>query len=465
MNLPIYTYVDILHYFGAFFNSKVDFFYEKLYNSLKSEAETSIMKENQQLFEFIRKSPSAYHTVDTVKSLLISEGYTELSPMENWKDRPSGKYFTVKNGTSLIAFRTRKCNKGFMIVASHSDSPAFRLKLGEETVGAYTRISTEKYGGMIHYTWLDRPLSLAGRVVVKTDKGLKSCLVNLDKDIATIPSVAIHLNRGVNEGYKFNPATDLQALVGSAEAKGSIISEIARMADTAPENIVSHDLFLYNRDEGKVFGVKDEYILSPRLDDLECVFSSLMGFLSADESESVPVLAIFDNEEVGSETKQGAASTFLYDTLSAIAGDSYRSMLANSFMVSADNAHAKHPNHPELSDAENAPIMNGGIVIKWNANQKYTTDAVSDSVFKTVCERANVKTQTYYNRADMPGGSTLGSIANTKVSIPTVDIGLAELAMHSANETAGAYDVDAMISAITEFYSTTMLKKGTKVYI
>lgn len=421
------------------------------------------MNVNQELFEFIKKSPSAYHTVNTVGNMLRQAGYTELSPADNFAEKPSGKYFTVKNGTSIIAFRVREGAKGFMITASHSDSPAFRLKLGEDSVSAYTRIATEKYGGMIHYTWLDRPLSLAGRVVVKTERGLETHLVNIDKDIATIPSVAIHLNRGVNDGYKFNPATDLQALVGGSGAKGSVVSEIARILNAEPCNIVSHDLFLYNREEGRVFGVNDEFILSPRLDDLECVFASVKAFLLAEASESVPVLAIFDNEEVGSETKQGAASTFLADTLSAIAGDNYRSMLSNSFMISADNAHAKHPNHPELSDTENAPLMNGGIVIKWNANQKYTTDAVSDSVFKTLCERAGVKTQTYYNRADMPGGSTLGSIANTKVSIPTVDIGLPQLAMHSASETAGAFDLISMISVLKEFYSTTLAFNGNEI--
>ena len=350
-----------------------------------------------------------------------------------------------------------------MIAASHSDSPSFRLKISPETKGAYTRLSVERYGGMINYSWLDRPLSVAGRVVVRTERGIESRLVNIDRDVAVIPSVAIHMNRGVNDGYKFNPATDLLPLTATAEGEGKITSMLASLADASESDIISHDLFLYNRDEGRVIGSRDEFILAPRIDDLGCVFSSLKAFVSAEKSASIPVLAVFDNEEVGSETKQGAASTFLCDTLRRISGEELEKMLSNSFMISADNAHAKHPNHPELADAENAPVLNGGVVIKWNANQRYTTDGVSDAVFRTVAQRCGAKTQTYYNRADMLGGSTLGSISNTKVSIPTVDIGLPQLAMHSANETAGANDTKELIKILTEFYKTSIKKVGDSI--
>lgn len=423
------------------------------------------MNFNKELFEFIKKSPSAFHTVDTVKNELLEAGYTELFEENLWNVSDGGKYFVTRNGTSIIAFNYKASANGFMISAAHSDSPAFRLKITPETVGAYTRLEVEKYGGMIYSSWFDRALSLAGRVVVKTPDGLETRLFNIDRDFAVIPNVAIHMNRTVNEGYKFNPAVDLLPLVASAGEKGSVIEEIANSAKVMKDDIISHDVFLYNREEGKVFGSKDEYILAPRLDDLECVFASLKAFLSAKGSGAIPVLAVFDNEEVGSETKQGAASTFLYDTLNRISEntDSYRRMLANSFMVSMDNAHAKHPNHPELADTDNAPIMNEGIVVKWNANQKYTTDGVSDALFRTVCERCSAKVQNYYNRADIPGGSTLGSISNTKVSVPTVDIGLAQLAMHSATETAGAKDLEIMISAITEFFSTAIKREGNKL--
>lgn len=422
------------------------------------------MKTNQELFEFIKNSPSAFHTVDTVKRELVENGYTELYESEAWELSEGGKYFVTRNGTSLIAFVNRSSG-GFMISASHSDSPAFRLKINNEKSGAQTRLDVEKYGGMIYYSWLDRPLSLAGRVVVKNENGIEARLINLDRDIAVIPSVAIHFNRTVNDGYKFNPAVDLLPLVASGEKKGELISQVAKELSVKPEDILSHDLFLYNRDAGRTVGLDGEYILSPRLDDLECVFASLKAFLSAKATDSTPVLAIFDNEEVGSETKQGAASTFLYDTLSKIAGESYTVRLAKSMMVSADNAHARHPNHPELSDAENAPEMNGGIVIKWNANQRYTTDAVSAALFMRICERCSAKTQNFYNRADMLGGSTLGTIADTKVSVSTVDIGLAQLAMHSANETAGAYDLDNLVCAMTEFFSTAIKIDGQNVIL
>ena len=418
------------------------------------------------LFDFIKNSPSAYHAVDSVKKMLDAEGYTELYECDRWKLNVDGKYYVIRNGTSIIAFRTVRDARGFMITASHSDAPAFRVKTTAETLGAYTRLEVEKYGGMIYYTWLDRPLSVAGRVLVRTPDGMESMLVNIDEDLLTIPSLAIHLNRGVNDGAKFNPAKDLLPLYTMGGAKGDLMAGVAEKLGVAASDILSHDLFLYNRDEGKRIGKEGEFILCPRLDDLGCVYTSAVAFLNAESSRSVPVLAVFDNEEVGSETKQGAASTFLYDTLLKISGGDFALAVAleNSFMVSADNAHAKHPSSPEMSDPDNAPLLNGGVVIKYNASQRYATDGLSDAFFRSVCERAGAKVQSYCNRADLPGGSTLGSISNTKVSVPTVDIGLPQLAMHSANETAGAHDVDEMIKALTEFYSSYLLKKGTKVY-
>ena len=418
------------------------------------------------LFEFIKKSPSAYHAVNAVKEMLDSDGYTELYECDRWKLAVDGKYYVIRNGTSIIAFRTVKDARGFIITASHSDCPTFRVKTTAETVGAYTRLEVEKYGGMIYYSWLDRPLSVAGRVVVKAPDGIESRLVDLDSDLLTIPSLAIHLNRGVNDGAKFNPAKDLLPLYSAAGDKGAFLTSVADAVGVNKDDILSHDLFLYNREEGKRVGKDGEFVLCPRLDDLGCVYTSAVAFLEAKPSRSLPVLAVFDNEEVGSETKQGAASTFLHDVLTRISGGeaSLAVALENSFMVSADNAHAKHPASPEMSDPDNAPLLNGGVVIKYNASQRYATDGLSDALFRTVCQRATVPVQTYCNRADLPGGSTLGSISNTRVSVPTVDIGLPQLAMHSANETAGAKDVDYMISALTELYSSSLLKKGSKVY-
>ncbi len=418
------------------------------------------MNLTNRLFDFINDSPSAYHAVAAAVKMLDSAGYTELSESESFKLSDSGKYYIKKNGSTLIAFRYKENAHGFMICASHSDTPAFKVK-GDIKNGAYTKLDVEKYGGMIYYTWLDRPLSVAGRVCVKSDTGIECRLVNVDRDIAVIPSVAIHMQRGVNDGCKFNPAVDMLPLVSLEN--GGILELIANELSVKAEDIISHDLFLYNRDKAKLIG--EDYVLSPRLDDLACAYSSLEAFLTSNENETIPVFALFDNEEVGSETKQGAASAFFSDTFREIAGEGYRKMMASSFMVSADNAHAKHPNHPELTDANNFAVLGGGVVIKYNANQKYTTDAYSDAIFRRIAEKCGVRLQSFSNRADMAGGSTLGSIATTKLPIPTVDIGLPQLAMHSASETMSAKDVSDMTNVLREFYSVKLSKSKDKTYI
>lgn len=415
------------------------------------------------LFDFIDSSTDAYHTVESVVRRLSSAGFERIYEGENNELSEGGKYYVIRNGSSVIAFVNKTKANGFNIVASHSDSPAFRLKVSEKNDGAYTRLETEKYGGMILYSWFDRPLSLSGRVLVRTEKGIESVLVRFDRDVAVIPSLAIHLSRDVNSSFGPNPAVDLLPLFGNA---GSSVSDLLASAkELEGREILGHDLFLYNRAKALTFGASGEFVLAPRFDDLGCVFASLEGFLAASDSESIPVLAVFDNEEVGSETKQGAASTFLYDVLSRIAGDRYSSMLASSFMISADNAHAKHPAHPEMSDPSNAPLLNGGVVVKFNANQRYTTDGLSYAYLKLMAERAGIKLQTYCNRADLPGGSTLGSIADTKVSVRTVDIGLPQLAMHSAVETAGAADVAPMVDLLRTFYSSSFKEQGDEIVL
>ena len=419
------------------------------------------MKEVNHLFDYINSSPTAFHAVDTLAKMLTKEGYTELLECDGWQLATGGKYFVRRNGSSLIAFRTAESPKGFMIAAAHTDSPAFRVKLSGEKSGAYSRLDVEKYGGMIYYSWLDRPLSVAGRLVVKTESGVECRLVNIDRDLVSIPSLAIHLNRGVNDGLKLNPATDLLPLYSLGTA--SIADTLAVAAGVNAEDILSHDVFLYNREKGRTFGENDEFILSPRLDDLESVYAAARGFVTAKGADCIPVLAVFDNEEVGSETKQGAASTFLLDVLTRLGGESYTQLVASSMMLSIDNAHALHPNHPEMSDRENAPVLGGGIVVKFNANQRYATDAVSHGIFLEICGRAGVETQRYYNRADLPGGSTLGSISNTRVSVPTVDIGFPQLAMHSATETAAVSDLEPMIVATRAFFSTAICHRGDKI--
>lgn len=416
------------------------------------------------LFDFIENSPNAFHAVNTVKERLFADGYTEVFEGDEWALCEGGKYFVTRNGSSLIAFRYHNGANGFVITASHTDSPAFRVKISEESDGgAYLRLPVEKYGGIILYSWFDRPLSIAGRVMVREGDNIRARLLDIPRPLINIPSVAIHFNRTVNDKFSPNLAQDVVSLLSVGKDK-TLRELIAEELSVNVEDIIAHDLFLYVKERGVRFGINNELLMIPRLDDLACVYSSLEAFLAAKENGMIPVFAAFDNEEVGSDTKQGAASTFLADTLCAIVGlQAYRKALANSFMVSADNAHAKHPNHPELSDPDNAPTLNGGIVVKYNASQKYTTDAASAALFYEVCRKEGVKVQNYYTRADMPGGSTLGSIATTKVSVSTVDIGIPQLAMHSAVETAGVSDVCDMISALTRLYSTGIEIKNDKI--
>ena len=418
-------------------------------------------KNAQKLIAFIQKSPTAFQAIDIICGML--KGFTPLKESEKWQLTPGGKYYVTRNRSSIIAFTLpEQPFDAFQLVASHSDSPTFKIKENAETQvrGHYVQLDTERYGGMIMSSWFDRPLSVAGRVLVRDDKGLRTVLVNIDRDMAVIPNVAIHMNREVNNGYKYNAAVDTFPLWGTEDARGTFRARVAQAAGVAEDDILGADLYLYNRMQGCVWGAGQEFISAPRLDDIECAFCSVEAFLAAKPSRHANVCCVFDNEEVGSTTKQGADSSFLQDTLRRIMlalgrdEEAYYAALANSFMLSADNAHAMHPNHPEFSDPENHTFMNGGIVVKFNANQKYTTDGVSEAVFHQICQKAGVPVQHYANRSDMAGGGTLGNISGSHVSINTLDIGLAQLAMHSSYETAGVRDIDYMIDGMRAFYET-----------
>ena len=422
------------------------------------------MNSNQikELFKFIDSSPSCFHAIETVIKQLKENGFIELIEGRPWNIERGGKYYITRNLSSIIAFKIPKNQlKSFHIVASHSDSPCFKIKENSEMEvnNKYVKLNTEKYGGMICSTWFDRPLSIAGRVVVKDDSGVKTHLVNIDKDLVIIPNLAIHMNRSVNDGYQYNAQIDMLPLYGDNSAKNSLMKTISKEVGVNEEDILGTDLFLYNRMSGTRVGLNEEYISSARLDDLECAYTTLQSFLQSDAQDSLSVYCVFDNEEVGSGTKQGADSTFLYDTLRRInmlvgnSEEDYYRLIASSFMVSADNAHALHPNYSDKSDPTNKIYMNDGIVIKYNANQKYTTDAVSAAIFKSICDKVDVSYQVFTNRSDILGGSTLGNISNAHVSLNTIDIGLAQLAMHSTYETAGAKDVDYMIKAVEAFYN------------
>ena len=427
----------------------------------------------QELFDFIQQSPSCFHVIENVKKQLTEQGFEELCENKNWQIKEAGKYFVTRNLSSVIAFKVpTKDFKSFHIVASHSDSPTFKIKDHPEQMvkGKYVQLNTERYGGMIYSTWFDRPLSIAGRALVKTETGVATKLLNIDRDLLVIPNLAVHMDRTVNDGMKYNPQVNLLPLYGDAASKDTFNKLVAEACGTAEENIISTDLFLYNRTAPTVWGAHNEYMSCAKLDDLECAFSSLKAFLKGENSQSISVCAIFDNEEVGSSTKQGANSTFMYDILHRInenlgrTEEQYHTAVASSFMLSADNAHALHPNHPAISDPTNPVYLNEGIVIKHNANQKYTTDAVSSAIFQKMCEEKNVPYQHFVNRSDVAGGSTLGNIANTHVSLNTVDIGMAQLAMHSSYETAGVLDLDYMIAGMEAFYNSAVVAQCDGAY-
>ena len=416
------------------------------------------------LLEFIENSPSCFHAVQTTKEILTKHGFTELSEDQTWNLTPGNDYFVTRNGSSIIAFSIPESvvlQNGFRIIASHSDSPSFKIKENPEMAveDHYIRLNVERYGGMLCAPWFDRPLSVAGRVIVKENGTYCAKLINADRDLLLIPNLAIHMNRDANSGYAYNAQKDLLPLYGDISAKDTFLDTISKYAGVEKEEILSHDLFLYNRQKGTLWGANEEFLSATRLDDLQCACASLYGLLGADRKQAVSVHCVLDNEEVGSTTKQGAASTFLRDTLFRICTvfgmdtQDYFIALSKSFMISADNAHAVHPNHTDKADPVNRPYLNEGIVIKYNANQKYCTDGISAAMFKDICKQIDVPYQTFTNRSDMAGGSTLGNISNTQVALNTVDIGLPQLAMHSPYETAGVKDTEYLLKAAKAFFA------------
>lgn len=415
------------------------------------------------LSEFIQKSPTPYQAVDTIRCTLLSENFHELKETEKWHLEYGKSYFTIRNSSSLIAFSIPPSAMGKIhIIAGHSDSPSFKIKENPELKAddKYVRLNVEGYGGMLCAPWFDRPLSAAGRIVVKNKTGnFESISVNIDRDLVLIPNVAIHMNREANKGQAYNLQKDMLPLFGCTGSGISFMDEIAAAAGVQKKEILGHDLFLYNRQAPSVWGADHEFISAPRLDDLQCVFAALQGFLTGAREEHLSVVSILDNEEVGSSTRQGAASTFLSDTLERIFSclgftrEEYLMHIAEGFMLSADNAHAVHPNRTDLADPTNRPVLNGGIVLKFNAGQKYCTDGLSAAMFRDLCRSADVPVQTFINRSDMAGGSTLGNISGTKVPLATADIGLAQLAMHSPYETAGIKDTVYLVQAAAHFFS------------
>lgn len=421
------------------------------------------------LMSFMDSSPVNFYAVDSIRRLLESADFVRLDQSSAWTMQPGGKYYVTKNDSAIFAFVVGygAASQGFKIISAHSDSPGFRIKPRAEIAapGSILKLNTEVYGGPILYTWFDRPLSVAGRVIVRGRDILhpESRLVNFERPLLTIPHLAIHFNRSVNEGNPLSKQKDMLPVLAHIDdavvRDGYLLNMVAEQLGVAPEEILDFDLSLYDTTKSCLVGANDEFITSGRLDDLSMAYSALVALLESKDGEMTRVMAIFDNEETGSGTKQGAASPELDYLLrricSATGGreEDYMRAVAQSFMVSADNAHAVHPNYAEKQDPTNWPRLGGGPVIKINANCKYMTDADSAATFRLICEQAGVPYQYFVNHSDVAGGSTLGNILTSKIPLRGVDMGAALWAMHSVRETASAIDHEYIIAAFTEFYN------------
>ena len=426
------------------------------------------LEASKRLIGFLDTNPSPFHVISALGKMYENSGFKRLSEKGRFEVKKGGNYYVTRNNSSIIAFKIPKKDfKGFNITAAHSDSPTFKIKANAEiTVEKnFVKLNVEKYGGMLMAPWFDRPLGIAGRVMVKKGTKIEENLIHIDRDIIMIPNLAIHMNREANDGYKYNAQTDTQPIFAELGSDVTLYDIIAKELGVSKDAILDTDLFLTNRVKGTVWGANNEFIAAGRLDDLQCVFAGAESIIEAKNKNNIAVHCVFDNEEVGSGTKQGAASTFLKDVLTrvnkALGGDeeSYLQAVARSFMVSADNAHSVHPNYTEKADPCNRPVVNKGVVIKYNANQKYTTDAVSGAVFRDICAEAEVPVQTFTNRSDVAGGSSLGNISNAQVSLNAVDIGMAQWAMHSPYESGGVKDTYYLEAAMKKFFETDISAK------
>mgnify|MGYP000101595789 FL=1 len=425
------------------------------------------------LVEFLQESVTPFHAAATAESWLRAAGFTRLEEADYWNLEPGKGYYTTRNGSSVVAWRVPDhAIGGWRIVASHSDSPTWKIKTDIVENDGCRRLSVEGYGGMIMSTWLDRPLTVGGRALVKTEDGIESRLVCIDRDLLVIPSLAIHFQRDINKGHTFNPQVDMQPLWGPAGSR-TLTDLVAEELGVDTADILDSDLQLVTRQAPTQIGPDGEFFMAPRIDDLECAATTLLGFLDAaaeTDSACAPVWAMLDNEEVGSSSRMGAQSSYLRDVLDRIvdsiphSGQAMHRAMANSFMLSADNAHATHPNFPQKSDPCAPVRLGGGVVLKYNASQKYTTNAVSGAIFRAICEKADVPVQVFTNRADEAGGSTLGNLQSHTLPIPMADIGLAQLAMHSAVETASVADAEAMTKAVAAFYRVHLRALGDGTY-
>lgn len=417
-----------------------------------------------EMISFINESPVACIVIDNIKNILLEKGYKEVFENQKHTFKAGEKVFIIRNDTTMLAFNIGKNidenNVNFHVVATHADSPCFKIKPeADVSTDSYHKLNVAPYGGMIASTWMDRPLAVAGRIVLNKEDRIESTLVNYKDLTVIIPNLCIHFNRNINNESEFNMNTDMVPLL-SCNENVSFKEMLAKRLDVEPDQIMNYDLYCYNKQGGVLWGEKNEFVSSCRLDDLQCVYTSMRAFVESDNDTSINVMYIADNEEVGSHSHQGADSDFLRNTLKRVCLDlnaDYEIAVANSFLVSADNAHAVHPNKPEMTDKVNKTYMNKGIVIKFNSTKTYTSDGISSAIFQKICSNAHVPYQFFANRSDLKGGSTLGNILLSQVSLLAVDVGLPEIAMHSAFETAGTRDIKYAIDAFKEFYSSNIV--------
>lgn len=423
----------------------------------------------QQLIDFCYSSPTAFHAVATTRELLDQNKFVQLNANDSWKVKAGGRYYVIRNDSAVIAFvagSAAVAGQGFRVVGAHTDSPGFRIKPAPEMLaeGSYLKLNTEVYGGPILSTWFDRPLAIAGRVAVKSKNPMQPQvrLLNIKRPVCIIPNIAIHMNSEANTGFAPNKQTDTLPLLGmitqKLEEKNYLSKMIASELMVKESDILDFDLFLYEYEKGSLIGTAEEFISSGRIDDLASVYAGINALCKINKPKSTCVMACFDHEEVGSSTMQGADSQMLAEVLERIViglkggRDEYFRALAASYIISADGAHAVHPNMGSKADPTSRPLINKGLVIKLSASRSYTTDAVTAATFMQICEKAGVKTQRFVNRSDMRGGSTIGPISSKHVSIHSIDIGLPMLAMHSIRELCGVDDNRAMLHALKEFF-------------
>ncbi len=448
---------------------RIGYFYRNILFSEKIEIWGAEM-EISNMLDFIYKSPIADFAVDNVKKILLENGFTELVEHEFWNIQPYTKYFVIKHGTSIIAFITGEQeikNYGFNLIGAHTDAPCFKIKPNMDITdsGNYVKLNTEMYGGAIMNTWFDRPLSVAGKIYLKTSNPLKPKVESIysETPLLVIPNLAIHMNREINKGLEYNAQKHTLPILGiineQLEEGDYLLNLIANYKGINKEDIIDFELFLHGVDKGCVLGLNQDMVMSPRLDDLSMVYCGLEALLNAEPSQSTQVLACFDHEEIGSTTAEGANSNLLLSTLERIligTGDKEKESLfialSHSLMISADLAHAHHPNYADKTDITSKPLMGRGPVIKYNANKKYATNAYISSVIKNICLKNEIPVQSYVNRSDMPGGSTIGPAIASKLNIPIADMGIAVFGMHSIMETGSIKDLENITKIFQKFY-------------